>query len=81
MKLHRAIFYRLELVRVIYDRLELDRVIYNRLELDRVIYDRLGMDWNILELSFEQKVIQKQPRILRFKVSRLKQREFNGLLN
>ena len=29
----------------------------------------------------EQEVIQKQPRILRLKVSRLKQREFSGLLN
>ena len=36
---------------------------------------------NILEFSFEQKVIQKHPRILRLKVSRLKQREFSGLLN
>ena len=30
---------------------------------------------------FEQKVIQKHPRILRLKVSRLKQIEFSGLLN
>ena len=36
---------------------------------------------NILELSFEQKVIQKHLRILRLKVSRLKQREFSGLLD
>ena len=34
-----------------------------------------------LGVFFEQKVIQKQPRILRLKVSRLKQREFSGLLN
>ena len=34
-----------------------------------------------LGVSFEQKVIQKQPSILRLKVSRLKQREFSGLLN
>ena len=36
---------------------------------------------NILEFSFEQKVIQKHPRILRLKVSKLKQREVSGLLN
>ena len=38
---------------------------------------------NILEFffSFEQKVIQKHPRILRLKVSRLKQRELSGLLS
>ena len=29
----------------------------------------------------EQEVIQKQPRILRVEVSKLKQREFSGLLN
>jgi hypothetical protein len=34
-----------------------------------------------LEFSFEQKVIQKQPRILRLKASRLKRRDFSGLLN
>ena len=36
---------------------------------------------NILEFSFEQKVIQKHPRILRLKASRLKRRDFSGLLN
>ena len=49
--------------------------------IDHVIWPYKYWLGNILEFSFEQKVIQKHPRILRLKVSRLKQREFSGLLN
>ena len=50
-------------------------------ELNHLIWPCRHWLGNILEFSFEQKVIQKQPRILRLKASRLKRRDFSGLLN